>query len=246
DVEGVGPDPAEQHVELRETEGEAVFLVDQRDSNLAGERVGQAACELEPAEPGSEDHDVLHGSQPYAESRYASTASTRRCVSSDGGSASFLKIDATCFSTAPTVSTSVSAMPALERPSAISASTSFSRGVSSARRSSRRPTKCATTSGSRAVPPSATRRTVSTNASTSITRSFSTYPTPPRPSARSSRAYVPRRTARRSERRCRGLARADGARPGALRRGTSGACECRQSRCQAARAVPRARGRLRR
>ena len=38
---------------------------------------------------------------------------------------------AMCFSTAPTVSTSDSAMPAFDRPSAISASTSRSRGVSS-------------------------------------------------------------------------------------------------------------------
>ena len=36
----------------------------------------------------------------------------------------------TCFSTAPVVSTSASAMPAFERPSAISSSTSRSRGVS--------------------------------------------------------------------------------------------------------------------
>ena len=56
-------------------------------------------------------------------------------------------------------------MLAFERPSAISASTSFSRGVSAASRSCRRPTKCATTSGSSAVPPLATRRTASTNAS---------------------------------------------------------------------------------
>ena len=39
---------------------------------------------------------------------------------------------ATCFSTAPTVSISALAMPAFERPSAISPSTSSSRGVSAA------------------------------------------------------------------------------------------------------------------
>ena len=43
---------------------------------------------------------------------------------------------ATCFSTAPSVTTSAAAIAALERPSAISASTSRSRGVSSSERSS--------------------------------------------------------------------------------------------------------------
>jgi DNA-binding response OmpR family regulator len=62
-----------------------------------------------------------------------STASTRRLSPSDGGSESFPKILATCFSTAPPVTTSALAMPAFDRPSAISASTSRSRGVSEAR-----------------------------------------------------------------------------------------------------------------
>ena len=45
----------------------------------------------------------------------------------------------TCFSTAPSVTTSSRAMPLLERPSAISESTSRSRGVSSSRRAGPRP-----------------------------------------------------------------------------------------------------------
>ena len=81
---------------------------------------------------------------------------------------------AMCFSTALSVSTSASAMPAFERPSAISASTSRSRGVSaSTGLARRRPSSCATTSGSSAVPPAATRRTASTNSATSSTRSLS-------------------------------------------------------------------------
>jgi hypothetical protein len=43
-----------------------------------------------------------------------------------------------CFSTVPPVTTSASAMPAFERPSAISVSTSRSRAVSAARPSLRR------------------------------------------------------------------------------------------------------------
>ena len=42
DVRGVGA--IEQDVELREAEGEAVVLVDQRDPNLAGERVSEAGA----------------------------------------------------------------------------------------------------------------------------------------------------------------------------------------------------------
>ena len=51
---------AEEDVELPEAEREGVVLVDQRDANLVGERVGEAARQLQPAEPGSKDHDVLH------------------------------------------------------------------------------------------------------------------------------------------------------------------------------------------
>ena len=58
----------------------------------------------------------------------------------------------TCFSTAPSVTTSRSAIAAFERPSAISERTSRSRGVRSSRRESRRPpSSCATASGSSAV-----------------------------------------------------------------------------------------------
>ena len=66
------------------------------------------------------------------------------------------------------------AIAALERPSAISASTSRSRGVSRSSGSSRwRAMIAATTSGSSTVPPAATRRTPSTNSATSATRSLS-------------------------------------------------------------------------
>jgi hypothetical protein len=81
----------------------------------------------------------------------------------------------TCFSTAPSVTTSSAAMAALDLPSAISASTSRSRGLiaSSGLLRRRRPSNCATTSGSSAVPPSPTRRTAARNSETSATRSLS-------------------------------------------------------------------------
>ena len=85
-----------------------------------------------------------------------------------------MKMFETCFSTAPSVTTSSSAMATFERPSAISASTSRSRGVSSSSGpSSRWPSSWETASGSSAVPPSATRRTASTKSRTSATRSLS-------------------------------------------------------------------------
>jgi hypothetical protein len=60
----------------------------------------------------------------------------------------------TYFSTALGLTFSASTIPLLERPSAISRSTWSSRGVSRSIGSSRRRTSnCATTSGSRAVPP---------------------------------------------------------------------------------------------
>jgi hypothetical protein len=62
----------------------------------------------------------------------------------------------TCFSTARGVTKSFSAIAAFERPSAISSSTSRSRGVSASSGSSprRRPTSRETTVGSSADPPS--------------------------------------------------------------------------------------------
>src|SRR5215467_11734670 len=65
----------------------------------------------------------------------------------------------TYFSTALGLTFRVSTMPALERPSAMSLRTCCSRGVRRSIGSSRRRTRSwATTSGSRAVPPAATRR----------------------------------------------------------------------------------------
>ena len=67
------------------------------------------------------------------------------------------------------------AMPALERPSAIRDSTSRSRGVNAASPWAWRPARRSwpTTSGSRAVPPAATRVRASMNSATSATRSLS-------------------------------------------------------------------------
>lgn len=80
----------------------------------------------------------------------------------------------TCFSTAPSVTTSAAATAPLERPSAISFSTSCPRGVSaSSGRRRPRASNWETTSGSSAVPPAPTRRSASVNSSTSATRSFS-------------------------------------------------------------------------
>ena len=71
-------------------------------------------------------------------------------------------------------------------PSAIAAMTSSSLGLSSAMRLRfrRRPSIRATTSGSIALPPSATRAAASANSSTLPTRSLSRYPMPSAPSAR--------------------------------------------------------------
>src|SRR3954454_8553684 len=115
------------------------------------------------------------GYPDYAARRYASTASTRRWSSTVGGRSSLEKIDVTCFSTARSVTTRASAMAALERPSAIRPSTSRSRAVRPSSGSSRRrrPSSRATTSGSSALPPPATRRTASVKVSTSATRSLS-------------------------------------------------------------------------
>ncbi len=78
-----------------------------------------------------------------------------------------------CLLTAATETCRARAMAALDRPSAISASTSRSRGVSRLSGSCRRRSNCPTTSGSSTVPPPATRTTVSANSVTAATRSFS-------------------------------------------------------------------------
>ena len=81
----------------------------------------------------------------------------------------------TCVSTVFSVTHRRRAMPAFVRPSAISASTSCSRGESSSSALTWRgtPTSVATTCGSSAVPPSQTRRAASRKSSTSSTRSLS-------------------------------------------------------------------------
>ena len=86
---------------------------------------------------------------------------------------------AVCLPTALSLRNSRCPIAALERPSAISSSTSLSRGVS--RSTARLPagvagppaSSLAITSGSIAVPPAATRRTASTNWSALKTRSLS-------------------------------------------------------------------------
>ena len=78
------------------------------------------------------------------------------------------------LSTVLTVTTSRSAIAVLERPSAISASTSRSRSVSAASGSFRpRLIRCRTISGSRTVPPPAIVCSASTSVGTWITRSLS-------------------------------------------------------------------------
>ena len=68
---------------------------------------------------------------------------------------------------------SASAIAALDRPSAISASTSRSRGVRPSSGSRRRPISWRTTSGSSTVPPSATVASAARKSSRSLTRSLS-------------------------------------------------------------------------
>jgi nucleotide-binding universal stress UspA family protein len=99
---------------------------------------------------------------------------TRRWPLGVGGRPSLWKMLVTCFSTAAMETTNSSATPWFDLPSAIAASTSRSRGVSSLSGPvSRRPSMSPTTSGSSALPLWATRVTASTNASTSPTRSLS-------------------------------------------------------------------------
>ena len=95
--------------------------------------------------------------------------------SSEGARSSLPKIPAACLLTAFSVMNSRCAIAALDRPSAISASTSRSRGVSRATGSVRacRTISFCTTSGSSTVPPAATVRIAAVNASSLNTRSFS-------------------------------------------------------------------------
>src|SRR6185437_2751866 len=115
---------------------------------------------------------IVGESQP---SKYRRTASIRRWSLAVAEMSSLAKMFATCFSTAPSETTRLVAMAELVRPSAIRASTSRSRALSRAKAVVRReaPMSWVTTSGSRAVPPDATRTNASTKSATSATRSFS-------------------------------------------------------------------------
>ena len=50
---------AEQNVQLREPEAERIVLVDERDADILGKRVGQSRSQFQAPETGPEDHDVL-------------------------------------------------------------------------------------------------------------------------------------------------------------------------------------------
>src|SRR5581483_227442 len=143
--------------------------LDHREPPLAG------ALALEQLELGGRLPHVRHGAiLGRYRRRYASTASTRRWSAASAGRPSLPKMLVTCFSTARSVTTSRSPIAWFDRPSAISPSTSRSRGVRRSSGSSRLvlPTSRATTAGSSAEPPSATRRTAAANSPTSPTRSF--------------------------------------------------------------------------
>jgi hypothetical protein len=90
-------------------------------------------------------------------------------------SVSLVKMLRMCFSTAPSEMKSFLPIALFEWPSAMRPRTSFSRGVRVATGSFflRRTMSCETTSGSKTVPPPATRFSESMKSSTSITRSFS-------------------------------------------------------------------------
>jgi hypothetical protein len=51
--------PAEEDVQLRIAEEEGLALVDERDADLAGERIGESRRELQAGEAGAEDNNVL-------------------------------------------------------------------------------------------------------------------------------------------------------------------------------------------
>src|SRR5581483_4302308 len=156
--------------------------LDHREPPLAGARALEQRRErrhlvlpLEQLELGGRLPHVRHGAiLGRYRRRYASTASTRRWSAASAGRPSLPKMLVTCFSTARSVTTSRSPIAWFDRPSAISPSTSRSRGVRRSSGSSRLvlPTSRATTAGSSAEPPSATRRTAAANSPTSPTRSF--------------------------------------------------------------------------
>ena len=163
-------------------EGKVQWLYDwweRIDSWISENRPGGATVlevvttpEEETAEPVGE---LLRKAPRNQESRYASTARTRRLSSSEGARSSLAKMPAACLLTDFSVMNSRCAIATLERPSAISASTSRSLGVSRVTGSARerRVISLPTTSGSSTVPPAATVRMAAVNASSLNTRSLS-------------------------------------------------------------------------
>ena len=248
-----GISATEEDVELREPEGEGVVLVDQRDAKLVAERSREPARELQPAESGPKDDDVLHPGNPTLRIRKPSrdTPAPRARAGgspSDGGRSQLLEDRRdVLLDRADGEDERARRSRAFERPSAISASTSFSRGVSSrASRSCLRPTKCATTSGSSAVPPSA-------DAADGLDEGVDVHHTVLEQVADAA-AAVGEQLARvrlldvlredEDRRLGHALAHAS-ARPAAPRRETSAASGCRRSRCRDARGARRARERRR-
>ena len=98
---------------------------------------------------------------------------------------------ATCFSTVPSETTQLTCDGGVGTALSHERQHVFLPGAQRRDRTgpSRRPTSWLTTSGSRAVPPDATRTRASTKSPTSATRSFRRYPTPAASSANSWAAY---------------------------------------------------------
>ena len=193
---------------------------------------------------------VAEASQVASLRRYASTASTRRWSSFEGGSRSFARMLATCFSTAPTVSTSSRGdrrvRAALGHQAEHLELARRERGRAG-RRPAARAKSCATTSGSSAVPP---RR----DAAHGVDEVVDVHD-PVLQQVADAAAAVGEQLGRvglldvlRDDQHA-GLGRALAQRRApraAPRRGTSAAAGCRRSRRRAARAAPRARARRRR
>ena len=146
----------------------------QRAARAGGPR-RRARRHARARQPGRRRHDVAGRAPAMRPCSTVSTASTRRWSDRSWPSSSFSKMLVTCFSTAGGPTCMRSAMPRLERPSTISASTSRSRGVSRSSGFARRwrPSIRATTSGSSAVPPAATLRTAARKSSRSAIRCLS-------------------------------------------------------------------------